>query len=263
MKRSPLTASTLMFALSVSAYGCSPDGDKAPPSRDEADDVSATTASLVSSDGGEGGEVRAMNDAVALVRGQAPSGMARSAEGSFVLERAGLRYSYQVACSDAAGADVACGPDADGGTITVDWDGTYDGVVVDGSARRAGTWTLRGARGDQPVFAGEGSFDLSIDYRSLDGRRQSSYDFGLRAAYDEVRFDRALARPVGGQIRYEVEAKRTASGPRRDADAEFEATAVVSFSAAGASLNVGGSYDYDLDLKTGQATATNDAGEGD
>ena len=263
MNRLTSFASVLTFVLSAAASGCDSksdsDGDpgrnddKTPVTRAEADEISATTASLVSSNNGDGGDVRAMNDAVSLVEGKTPNGMALTSEGSFQLERAGLRYSYKVRCVDAAGAGVACGPDADGGTLTVDWDGRYDGDVIDGSAKRAGEWTLRGVRGNNPVLSGGGSFDLSIDYRSPDGQQQASYDFGFEAKYDDVRFDRALCRPVAGQIRYEVDAKRTASGPQRDANAEFEATAVVTFTASGASLNVGGSYDYDLDLKTGQA----------
>ncbi len=254
MKRTSTVASVLMVALSVTAYGCNKDDEANPPTAEEAEEVSATTAGIVSSNNGEGGEVRAMGDAIALVKGQTPNGMNRSGEGSFQLDRAGLKYSYTVSCFDAAGADVACGPDADGGTLTVAWDGSYDGLWIDGSAVRTGEWTLRGVRGDNPVLSGVGAFDLSIDYSSLDGRRTSSYDFAFDATYADVRFDRALGRPVGGSIRYEVEAKRTASGPRRDANAEFEATAVVTFSEAGASLSVGSDYNYTIDLKTGQAT---------
>lgn len=253
MKRTSTVAGALFIVLSATAFGCNKDDEKDAPTREEADEVSATTAGLVSSNDGQGGEVRAMDDALALIRGETPAGMAASAEGSFRLNRAGLNYSYKVRCFDAAGADVACGPGADGGTVTVDWDGAYDGLWIDGSAVRSGEWTLRGVRGESPVLSGAGSFDLSIDYQSLDGRRQSSYDFAFDATYRDVRFDRALKRPVGGTIRYDVEAKRTASGPRRDANAEFEATALVTFGPEGASLRVDREYEYDLDLKTGEA----------
>jgi hypothetical protein len=260
MKRTSTVVSALCIALSITAFGCKKDDDeKGPPTREEADEVSATTASLVSSDNGEGGEVGAMGDAVALVKGEPPNGMRPSAEGSFRLERAGLRYSYKVTCFDAARAPVACGPEADGGTLTVDWDGRYDGVWVDGTAARSGEWTVTGVRGDNPVLAGRGSFDLSIDYQSLDGRRTSSYDFSFDATYTDVRFDRGLRRPVGGSIRYEVEATRTASGPRRDANGEFRATAEVTFSPEGASLDIDRNFTYDLDLKTGQATSKDPA----
>ncbi|HEU4534027.1 MAG TPA: hypothetical protein VFS00_07915, partial [Polyangiaceae bacterium] len=194
-----------------------------------------------------------MADAVALIKGEAPAGMALSATGSIEFTRAGLRYSYDVSCFDAANAPVACGPEADGGTLTVNWDGSYQGLWITGSAERAGEWTLRGVRGDNPVLSGNGSFDLSIDYRSLDGRRQSSYDLAYDATYDNVRFDRAAGRPVEGTITYEVDATRTASGPKREASGSFEATAVVTFSAEGASLDVSGDHHYDLNLKTGEA----------
>ncbi|HEU4406193.1 MAG TPA: hypothetical protein VFS43_13090 [Polyangiaceae bacterium] len=254
MKRTSTVVSALVIALSATALGCSKEDEKNPPTREEADEVSTTTASLVSANDGQTGEVRAMADAVALVKGETPSGMSLSAEGSFEFNRGGLRYSYNVSCFDAANAPIACGPDADGGTLTVAWDGSYDGIWIDGSAQRSGEWTLRGVQGNNPVLSGQGSFDLAIDYSSLDGRRQSSYDLAFDATYSDVRFDRALGRPVGGSIRYEVEATRTASGPNRDANAQFDATAVVTFTPDGASLSIDKDYTYDLDLKTGQAT---------
>jgi hypothetical protein len=246
MKRTSTVVSALVIALSATAFGCSKDDDKkGPATREEADEVSG--------DEGQSGEVRAMADAVALVKGETPNGMSLSSTGAFEFNRGGLKYSYNVSCFDAAGATVTCGPSADGGTLTVNWDGTYDGIWVDGSALRAGEWTLRGVQGNNPVLSGQGSFDLSIEYNSLDGRRRSSYDFSFDATYVDVRFDRSLGRPVGGTITYEVEATRTASGPNRDANAQFDATAVVTFSPDGASLSVDKDFNYDIDLKKGQA----------
>lgn len=255
MQRTSKAISALMLALSVAAFGCSKDDEeKNPPTQEEADEMSNTTASLVSSQNGEGGEVGAMSDAVALIKGETPGGMRLSAEGSFQLERAGLNYSYKVTCFDVAGATVACGEGADGGTLSVEWDGRYDGLWIDGSAVRSGEWTVRGIQGNNPVLSGAGSLSLSLDYSSLDGRRQASYDLAYEATYTDVLFDRALKRPVGGSIRYEVDASRTASGPNRDANAEFEATVLVSFRPDGASLSVDNNYTYDVDLKNGQAT---------
>jgi hypothetical protein len=254
MKRLSSVATIVSIALATGVYGCKSDDENSPPTSEEADDVSATTANLVASNDGQGGEVRAMADAVALIKGETPDGMSLSAEGAFQFNRAGLRYSYKVSCVDARGGSVTCGPEADGGTLTVNWDGNYQGLWITGSAQRAGEWTLRDVRSNNPVLSGTGSFDLSIDYDSLDGRRQSSYDLAYDATYSDVRFDRTAGRPVDGTIRYEVDATRTTSGPKRDANAEFQATAVVTFSATGASLTVSGDHNYDINLKTGEAT---------
>jgi hypothetical protein len=94
---SALVVALFFFTASgCRAYGGGGDEDKAPPSRDQADDVSATTAGPVADSGG-GGDVGAMRDAAALVRGRTPDGTSASAGGSFRLERAGVSCSYKAA----------------------------------------------------------------------------------------------------------------------------------------------------------------------
>ncbi len=246
-----------IFALSACGDDGGSDGGETTtydmPVQEDYDDMAVAVGSLVS--GGQSGEVRSMEDSVMLALGSTPFGL--DLRGELVLgDRAGLSYSYTLECSDASGAEMACGGDAARAYVTLDWEGEVNLPRYQASVDRSGWWALTELQTETPRFDGEGRFVVQTSFSSMSGSNQRSFFLDYAARYDDIVWDREAKRPTQGSIHYSVIAEREASGTRAEArgevDARFKVQASVVFTSEGnAMLVLDNQVSYWLNLETG------------
>jgi|GEM_PF-1325438 len=247
--RTTIAYIALSSLLVVGAASCVTDE----PTEEDYDDV-AQGISVAISDGQGGGDMGSIADALSLAAAITPDGFSATAEGSYQGQHAGLNYSYEITCRDAAGGPaVACNPDTtDEARLVVAWDGTLDLPQYDAAATRTGDWTLSGIQSGTATLNGDGSFSFDSEFMSLDGNRMRTWQLDYAASYDGVQIDVDTAAAVGGNAVFNVAARRTASNRFRDVEAEFDIEVDVTFNGDGtATLLLDGSRSYELELASG------------
>jgi hypothetical protein len=249
--RLALTAIRPVVATSVLALAATGCQQADQPTEQDYNDVATSVGSLVAS-----GEVTSVQDSVATAHGEIPFGFTSTGSGQIEGERGGLRYSYEVACTDADGVTMAaCDATTDSASLIVDWSGNFAGDYWQFEIARAGEWRVTGLQSDVAVFTGEGTFDVSSTSQSLDGRRDRSFALSYAASYD-IQWDMVVERVVEGTITYDVHAERHVDGQAVDRDAVFDIAAEVIFDgSATARLVLDGSHSYNIDIATGVVSA--------
>lgn len=236
---------TSVLALAVT--GCGQKSDE--PTQQDYNDVASSVGAMVA---GGGGELTSIKDSVATATGEIPFGFTSNGSGQIEGERGGLRFLYEVECTDADGVTMAaCDTTTDSASLLVEWSGNYDGDFWQFEIARTGEWSVTGLQGDVAVFSGDGTFDVSSAAQSLDGQRSRSFALSFAGSYD-ISWDMVEQRVIEGSIAYDVHAERHADGPNAEADAVFDIEAEITFDGTGtARLVLDGSKTYDLNLTTG------------
>jgi len=244
-----MAKSTWFVGLFVVALGCN-----SGPTDEDYDDVAASVGALTASD--SGGDVGAMDDAVAASQGTEPEGVTTSGSGSFSGARGGLEYEYALTCSDSGGALLEiCDDTTDTAHLTVAWSGELHLARYDATLSRTGDWTLSGLQGDVVTLNGVGSFDADSEFQALFRDETRTLHLEYDANYDGVQLSKSIRRPVGGTATFAVHMERTRSRGARDVDAEFDIDAVVTFQNDGtANLVLDGSRSYVVNLDDGSVT---------
>jgi hypothetical protein len=233
--------------LALAMTGCGEKSDQ--PTQQDYNDVASSVGALVA---GGGGELASIEDSVGTATGEIPFGFTSNGSGQIEGERGGLRFLYEVSCTDADGVTMAaCDSTTDSASLLVEWSGNYEGDFWQFEISRTGEWSVTGLQSDVAVFSGEGTFDVSSASQSLDGQRSRSFELSYAGSYD-IHWDIAAQRVIEGSIAYDVHAERHADGPAAEADAVFDIDAEITFDGTGAArLVLDGSHSYDLDLTTG------------
>jgi len=238
----------LALGVGLATSACSDDaGRDDTPTSAEYDEVATTMGALVA--GQDQGEVGAMHDAVGFALGQGDPSLDLDLNGSFVGQRLGLSFSFNVACEDPSGAHITCGDGADSARVLASWDAQWDGDRLDAESSLDADWTLTALGGPVVFLDGTSSASAVVDLTEADGdvRHWSvSYD----ASYDAVGFDRDH-HPVSGRASFSIDANRQVD---HDPDKTFisNVEGVVTFTGSGhAVLQLDGSVSYDVNLDTG------------
>lgn len=242
-----LAASVLALAVT----GCGQKNDQ--PTQQDYNDVASSVGALVA---GGGGEIASIEDSVGTATGEIPFGFSANGSGQIEGTRGGLRFLYEVLCTDADGVTMAaCDSTTDSASLLVEWSGNYDGDFWQFEIARTGEWSVTGLQTDVAVFSGEGTFDVSSASQSLDGQQSRSFQLAYAGSYD-ISWDMVAQRVIEGSITYDVHAERHVDGEAEDSDAVFDIEAEITFDGTGtARLVLDGSHSYDLDLSTGVVTS--------
>ena len=221
------------------------------PSDEDYDDVAASVGALTASD--SGGDVQAMDDAVAASQGEEPDGLTRSGEGSLSGQRFGLDWEYELTCSSAAGeVQAACDESTDVAHLVLAWNGSIDVPRWSASIARSGDWTLSNLQSDIAQLDGQGSIDVDSDFQALYRDVRKTLHLEYDAEWTAVQLSKSLRRPVGGSAQFDVHVERTSHRGARDAEAQFDIEAIVTFQPDGtASLVLDGQRHYTVDLEAG------------
>jgi hypothetical protein len=231
------------------AAGCS---DTTPATEADYDDVAQALGGTVATSNG-GGDMGSLHDSVSIAAGDPGLDISVKASGEFVGNRLGLDYDYSVKCVDAEGAPLAkCGDKTDGATADVTWSGKLESPNLTAMVSRDGQWKLTEIQSGTAAINGHGSFDLDVSFTSLFRAVTRTYTLNYDAQYSDVQVKLHPATIVGGKVNYDVHAERTASGPRRSSDANFDMNAVVEFTSAGhATITMDKKFMYSVDPTTG------------
>jgi hypothetical protein len=123
---------------------------------------------------------------------------------------------------------------------------------VTAQVERTGDWKLTRLQSGTAELSGDGTFDVSLELKSIFRDATRSYALKYSANYDQLQLSAALPNVRGGSIAYSVDAERMAAGTLRDGDAKFHIDATLAFAAdGGASLSLDGKYHYAIDTTTG------------
>jgi hypothetical protein len=265
-----LLPAVLLGGLTAAAAGCLSNEPTNEPTAEDYDDVATSVGALLGAADassvpaapatapppGAAGEVASLQHALRLALGELPAGFQAQADGTYTGTRGGLTFAYQLSCAD--GSSVAlpqCGPTTDTATLTVDWQGNFNGRRVTAEANRSGTWTLTGVQSDAPKLTGRGEFSASSSFTAIYRPVTRTFNLTYRADYLDVVLSKSTRRPVGGAIHYVVHAERTRDTQQRAVDVEIEVDARVTFSADGtATLVLDGSRTYTVQPATGEVT---------
>jgi hypothetical protein len=216
------------------------------------DDVAQALTAMVSTDN-DGGEVGALSDSVSIALGRTDVSIQASAAGKFKSSHLGLDYDYAIRCKDTAGGALdKCDKSTDSADVTVKWSGDLGLPHLTAGVSRDGSWQLTKLQSDIAHVNGDSDFVLDAKVESLFTRVTRSYHVGYSAKYADVTFDRAARRITGGSATYSIDAERTASGPRRESEAQFSMDGSLTFAADGtATLTLDRSYKYKIDPASG------------
>ena len=227
-----MRAAALLFLAACATT----DGTDGPLPDDEADNVATAIASTLRPLAG-GGELGAMQDAAALVRGQMPAGFQED-DGTVRGQHAGFAFAYRLACRDDHNQAVSCDARTANADIDVSWSGVLESAALVSVASREGAWILNDITEDRLRLDGDSHFE----YASAHGgdRHELAYD----ASYRNVVLVRDERWPRGGLVRYEI----TTSSARQIAHA---LTVDARFHASGRATIVLPDHEYELDLTTG------------
>ena len=225
------------------------------PSEADYDDVAQALSALVVTDN-NGGEVGAMIEASGVAHGDAELALQLDASGKFTGNHLGLDYTYTATCSDAEGSEQAhCDEASDSANVAVSFSGELELPRLTATVMRDGTWQLTGLQSDTVSFAGDSEFHFDTQLRSLFRDATRSYRLNYIANYDAVVLDRAAHTVKSGKVTYSIDAERTATGLRRQTEAQFNIDGVLEFNADGtASLTLDGDHSYNVHLASGGLT---------
>jgi hypothetical protein len=244
------TCVSLFVGLCLSVVtGCSSEKKY---SDEDYDDVATAVGALVGTD--STGETASMEDAEEISTGNADSDLAQMGGDSWQGNRAGLTYSYDVACKDAEGqAQESCNESTDSANMVLAWNGHLDLPRYDASVDRTGDWTLSGLQSDTAVFNGKGTFDVETEFTAWFRPVTRNFELDYDASYDNVTFDRIARQFTSGTIHYAVNALRTVTHEGERSETAIDVAVDIEFIGNGqARINVDGVRDYDLDLSSGQ-----------
>ena len=241
---------TLLLS-SAAIVGCS----RGEPTEQDYDDVALAVGTMVAGSSSDG-EVAEMADAIVMSQGDTPTGLTRSGSGDLQGTRGSLTYDFSVSCLDVTGAaQEQCDENTDMSRVVVDWSGQVDWPRYDATVNRTGDWMLSNIQSGVARFEGQGTFDISSEFLSLDGNRMRTFQLSYAADYDSILIDTATKAIQGGTASYEIAAQRTASNRFRDVDAEFDISATVTFASDGtAVLELDGNRSYNIELASGAVT---------
>ena len=226
-------------------------GSEAPPTAEEYDDVATSIAAAVAD--GSAGEMEAVEDSLDAAQGEVPPGLTREGQGAVVGRRGGLDYDFSVACLDAGGASQEmCDATTDQAELALRWRGEVDTARYDATVVRTADWRLTGLQSDFAELNGAGTFAHRSEFIALFRSEMRTYRFDYDAAYDAVQIRTSDGRPVGGTVRYSVQAERTASSQFREVERTFNVTAEVIFrDDLSALVEIDGQRTYQVDVTTG------------
>lgn len=244
----PLLPTCLIAATSFAACSSSDT-----PTEADYDDVAQALTAVVVTDN-DGGEVGAMVDATSIAHGDGKLTLKVDASGKYTGNHLGLDYAYTATCSDAEGAaQDTCDKTSNKAEVTVDWSGDLKLPHLTAAVMRSGRWQLTGLQSELVTFTGESEFELDAQLQSLFRTASRSYRLTYRADYDAVVLDRAQHAVESGKVTYSIDAERTASGPRRESEAQFNIDGVLEFKGDGkASLTLDKSHTYNVNVVTGE-----------
>lgn len=248
MKRFAHVATLTMTLALLGAAGCKKDDDA---TEEDYDDVATAVGALVGNE--SGGERGSMEDSVDIATGATDTDLTNMGSGSYEGTRLGLRYAYEVTCSDADGnVQEACDANTDSANLVLSWSGELTLPHYQASIERTGDWTLSGLQTDTAVFNGHGTFDVNTEFQGFFRPVTRTFKLDYDADYQEVTFDRVGRQFESGHIDYEVHALRTVSRNDSEGEAEFNMSVDVDFLGDGrARISIDSSHEYNLDLGTG------------
>jgi hypothetical protein len=231
------------------AVGCS---SSDPATEADYDDVAQALSSTVATGNG-GGDVGSMNDTATIAAGSSGLGLTVDASGKASGDHFGLDYSYELACSDAAGAaQTRCDSSTDSAKVDINWSGSLSLPHITASVDREGSWTLAGVQSDTVAFDGSSDFTLDLSLQSLWRNASRDYHVAYSADYAGVKLDRAAHKVTGGSVNYVIDAERMASGPKRESDAKFHMDGALTFNAdSTAMLTLDKSHSYTINTADG------------
>jgi len=247
-----------LITLGLATAACSSTSKQATPEQydDTAQAIASTTAT-----GSGGGDVASMADSASLALGTMPAGFALQGDGHIQGSRAGVDYSYAIACKNLAGAALtACDPTTNQATVEVSWSGNLTSPNLDASVSRDGTWTVTGLQTDTATFSGDSNFSFDATVRSIFRPGvTATYAFDANASYNAVRISTQQRQVIDGSASFDLTAHATVTGAGSgNADASFDVHAQITFHADHtASLVLDGSRHYSIDLTTGAVVHAN------
>ena len=230
----------LAIALPLLA-SCASDSDELGTDPETAKQIAMSIASTLRPVAG-GGELGAMLDAAALVRGELPAGLERDVEEDSTVrgQRAGFSFRYEVECRNDHNVGRAC----DLRTENADVDATWSAVLANSAfvmvSTREGAWVLNDITAERMRLDGESHFEYASRVVATDEGHTLSYD----ASYRNVVLMRGERWPRGGLVRYELAVDDASEGA-------MTTRAEAQFHASGRATIVLPDHAFDLDLSTG------------
>lgn len=203
---------------------------------DDAHGVAMSIASTLRPAAG-GGELGAMLDVAALVRGAMPAGF-REDGGTVRGQHAGFAFDYRLACRDDHNRAIACGQRSDNADVDVTWSGVLASDALVMVTSREGAWILNDITPERLRLDGDSHFEYAM--ASEREHHALSYD----ASYRNVVLVRDERWPRGGLVRYAIEISRAR---HEHVTIDVEAR----FHASGRATIVLPDHEYELDLTTG------------
>jgi len=232
-----------------------------PASRQEYDDT-AQAVSSTTVPGGNGGDVGAMADALALASGAKVPGLALQSDGRFHGQRLGVDSTFMVSCKDSAGTVLAqCDATTNEATVTLSWSGNFHTSLLDATVMRDGMWTITGLQTATATFSGDSSFSSDSTLKSVFRPGTTvTYMFDTMATYTAIQIDTKKREIIGGSASFDVSGHHTAtgSGTGDPVDAGFAIHAEITFHADHtADLVLDGAQHYTINLMSGTIVRVN------
>jgi hypothetical protein len=186
-----------------------------------------------------GGDLGALLDASALVRGELPAGH-EERDGTVFGQRGGFTYRYETACRDDRNRAVACGARTENADVDATWSSVLANDAFVSVASREGAWIFNDITAERMRVDGDGHFEYASRVTSTDEGHTVSYD----ASYRGIVLVRGERWPRGGLVRYELVTDAT--------DAHVVTIrAETRFHASGHATIVLPDHAFELDLSTG------------
>lgn len=216
------------------------------------DDVAQALTSVVVTDNG-GGDIGSMVDSTTIAIGSPDVSIKVDAGGMNTVTHLGLDYEYQVTC----GASNKCDRTTDVADVKLKWNGDLTLPFMTSKVEREGSWKLSSIQSGVVSIDGASDFTLDTDMQSIFRPASRNYHLGYSADYSGVKLDRLTRRITGGNVKYEIDAERMATGTKHSSDANFHIAGTLTFNAVGpATLTLDGQYSYAIDTTTGIVVKT-------
>lgn len=186
-----------------------------------------------------GGELGALLDTAALVRGEMPAGL-EDRDGTVFGQRGGFTYRYEAACRDDHNRAAICGRGNDGAEVDASWSAVLANNAYVMVSSREGVWMINDIAEDRLRLDGTGHLEYASRVAETNEGTQLAYD----ASYQNVVLFRGEQWPRGGLVRYELTVDRTD-------EPALTTFARAQFHASGRATIVLPDHAFDLDLSTG------------
>lgn len=205
---------------------------------DDAKNVAMSIASTLRPVAG-GGELGAMLDAAALVRGERPAGL-EIVDSTATGQRGGFSYRLTTACRDEHNRAIACSVRTDNADVDATWSAVLATNAYVMVSSREGTWVINDITPERMRFDGEGHLEYASRVVATDEGHAMSYD----ASYRNVVLVRGERWPRGGLVRYELVLDHAH-------ERALTVRAETQFHASGRATIVLEDHAFELDLSTG------------